>query len=137
MGDMTLIEPIGLKRLIRCCQRLTSTEPAFLDGYAHWVGALVALNHGAEAVAVARPVFDTAVTLVPAAFKGYIPYSFLENRPFHRLAVNMLLAYDQVNQPDEAKAIAQRMLKWWPNDNIGFRFLLDDIKEFGRVVQDE
>lgn len=136
MGDMSVMEPSGLKRLIRCCQRLTGLEPAFLDGYAHWAGALVTLNHGAEGVAIARPVYDAAIALLPTTFKGYIPYSYLENRPFHRLAVNLLLAYDQMNQPDEAKAIAQRMLKWWPNDNIGFRFLLSDIKEFGRIKRD-
>lgn len=122
-GDMAEIGFAGLNKIIASCRQLTGKEPAFLDGYAHWAGALVALNQSPEAVVVARPVYDMACALIPGAFNGFIPYSDLDNRPFHRLAVNLLLAHKKINQIDEATAIARCMLKWWPNDNIGFRFL--------------
>lgn len=136
MGDMTLIRAAGLNKIITRCRKLTTKEPAFLDGYAHWAGALVALNRGAECIALARPVYEAALALVPYSFRGFIPYPYLENRPFHRLALNLLLAYDQNNQVNEAKGIAMTMLKWWPNDNIGFRLLLSDFEEFGRIKQE-
>jgi hypothetical protein len=124
--DVGEMPPADLEMIIARCRDLTAAEPAFLDGYAHWASALVALNRGAECVGMARPVYDAACAMVPGTFNGLIPYWDLENRPFHRLAHNLLLAHKQAGQFAEAKAIAQRMLQWWPNDNIGFRFLLND-----------
>jgi hypothetical protein len=124
--DLAQMPPAALMQLIVRCQELAMEEPAFLDGYAHWAGALVKLDRGAECIAIMRPVYSAACSLVPKSFRGLVPYWPLENRPFHRLAVNLFLAYRQVGQHDEANGISQRMLQWWPNDNIGFRFLLND-----------
>lgn len=123
-GDMGTISLPGLQKIIEISQKLTQREPAFLDGYAHWAGALVELERYDDCIAMASPVYDAACALIPPTFKGYIPYLYLENRPFHRLAVNLLLAHYGAGQDVKAKAIASRMLKWWPSDNIGFRFLL-------------
>ncbi len=128
-GDMTEISTLGLQEIILTCRTLTSREPAFLDGYAHWAGALVALEQHEDCIAIAAPVFNAARALIPADFNGLVPYSYLSNRPFHRLAHNLLLAYYGVNQIEEAQAIAQQMLAWWPNDNIGFRFLLTPVED--------
>lgn len=124
-GDMTEIPESGLQEIIKACTKLTKQEPAFIDGYAHWAGALVSLKQHKECIAMAAPVFDAACALIPSDIEVFIPYSYLSNRPFHRLANNLLLAYYGVGKNDEAKAIAQQMLKWWPKDNIGFRFMLE------------
>lgn len=128
-GNMTDISDVGLLKIISGCRIYTAREPAFIDGYAHWAGALVSLEQHEECIAMAVPVFNAACALIPSDFVGYIPYSYLSNRPFHRLAHNLLLAYYGAGKNEEAKSIALQMLKWWPNDNIGFRFLLTPEEE--------
>lgn len=123
-GDMTEISAFGLQQIITGCRIYTAREPAFLDGYAHWAGALVALEQHEDCIAMALPIFNAACALIPSDYNGFVPYSYLSNRPFHRLANNLLLAYYGVGKNDDAKTIAQQMLTWWPNDNIGFRFML-------------
>lgn len=124
-GDMTTIPEEGIKLIISACKTLTQREPAFLDGYAHWVGALVSHYQHQEAIKIGLPVLEAAFDLLQSAPKKYkVSYYELPNRPFFRLAHNMVLAYYGVKNNADAKKLAQKMLKLWPNDNVGFRFLL-------------
>jgi hypothetical protein len=126
LGDMTEIPNAGLKQIIAACDRLIKSEPAFLDGYAHWVGALVALGMHKEATLLGAPVLEAAFELLKTAPKKYqLSYYELPNRPFFRLAHNLVLAFYGDNKNTEAKKLAQKMLKLWSNDNMGFRFLLE------------
>lgn len=129
MGDMSVMDEDALDEVIRISKRLVKKEPAFLDGYAHWVGALVAYEENKEAreaVSIGMPVLDAAFQMIETIPKGYyLNYYSLANRPFFRLAHNMVLALYGVNKPIEAKELAEKMLKVWPNDNVGFRFLLE------------
>lgn len=125
-GDMTVIPVAGLNQIISACDSLTKREPAFLDGYAHWVGALVALEKNKDAIEIGLPVLKTACALLETAPKKYLlNYYELSNRPFFRLAHNLVLAYYGDNKNAEAKKLAQKMLKLCPGDNVGFRFLLE------------
>lgn len=137
MGDMTLIPASGLKKLVNTSKTLIKREPAFLDGYAHGVGALSTLGKPKEAVDFGVEAYQAAVTLIPNSFRGYIPYACLTNRPFHRLAINLVIAYDQLRMTKEAIDIAEQMLKWWPNDNIGFRYVLHDLKLHGCIQTED
>ena len=56
----------------------------------------------------------------------FMPYYCLGNRPFHRLAHALVLAYLGLKETDKALALCKRMLALWPNDNIGFRFIIAD-----------
>ena len=123
-GDMTEIPHHDLQTIIRACARLTEREPAFIDGYAHCAGALVSIERHEECISMAEPVFNAILSLIPKSFTGFIPYYYLENRPFHRLAGNLVLAYHGAGKNSKAKSVAEKMLLWWPNDNMGFRFLL-------------
>jgi tetratricopeptide (TPR) repeat protein len=125
-GDMTEIPLKNLKTLIAACTRLTKREPEFIDGYAHWAGALVCLERHEDCIAMAEPVFNAILALIPNRFSGFIPYAYLQNRPFHRLAFNLTLAYLGAGKNSEAKAIIEKMLSWWPNDNMGFQFCLSE-----------
>lgn len=114
------------------CRQLIKQNPSFIDGYAHLGNALFWMNEHAETVSVCRPFFDQICSLVPSAFKGRINYYELDNRPFFRLAHTLVLAYYGLQTKDgdrQAKRLAKQMLKWWPNDNIGFRFLLSPSEE--------
>lgn len=128
-GDLVNLDNHELEILLQTCKALIKLEPAFLDGYAHWVGALVAReenNDARTAVAVGMPVLEAAFKLIDTIPKNYyLNYYSLANRPFFRLAHNMVLALYAVNKNDEAQALAEKMLKVWPNDNVGFRFLLE------------
>jgi hypothetical protein len=124
VGDMHTMGSEANQRMAELCESLCKVAPEFLDGYAHRAGALVALRRHAEAVEVAAPVFAAASELIGKGYKGYVPYWYLENRPFHRLAHNLVLAHAGTGEADKAHLIAAQMLKWWPNDNIGFRYLL-------------
>lgn len=122
LGDMTLIPEYGLKEIVKLCKSLTKDAPTFIDGYAHWAGALIALKQYNKCIKMALPIFESICKTIPV--NSLVSYYELSNRPFHRLAVNLLLAYYGANKDDKAKAIAEKMLLLWPNDNIGFRYLL-------------
>lgn len=113
--------------LANLCKGLIRRNSSFLDGYAHLANAQFWLGEHDETIKVCRPVFDQVSSLLPEGFKGRIPYSRLENRPFHRLAHSLVLAYYGLKSAagdKQALLLAKQMLKWWPNDNLGFRFLL-------------
>lgn len=113
------------KALATLCQKLVILEPRFIDGYAHWAGALVSLERFDEAVTVAEPVLNEIFELFATAPKSYKPsYRDLPNRPFFRLAHHLVLAYFGQEENDKAINLSKKMLKLWPTDNIGFRFLL-------------
>lgn len=115
------------RELVRLCRKLIDRDPSFIDGYAHLCSALYWLGEFEAAIGLARPLFDRVSALLPTSFRGRVSYLHLENRPFHRLAHGLVLAYYSFGSAEgnkQAGRLAKRMLRWWPNDNIGFRFLL-------------
>lgn len=125
-GDLTTLDYDELEHLILNCKALVKIEPAFLDGYAHWVGALVAQENFIEAIKVGEPVANAALDLIKVIPKSYkLNYYCLANRPFFRLIHNLVLALYGDNKNTKAKKLSEKMLELWPNDNVGFRFLLD------------
>lgn len=110
--------------MIRECERATLEEPAYLDAYAHWLLLLYEIGSFDKAIELGQRVFDEACALMPSEFSGLIPYGELDNRPFHRLAHNLACALHKGRRIKAARLIARRMLVWWPNDNMGFRYFL-------------
>lgn len=130
-GDLTILDDDELKILIQTSKALVNIEPAFLDGYAHWVGALVAREKQKEAVEIGEPVVNAVFDLIKDIPKSYyLNYYCLANRPFFRLTQNLVLALYGVEKNADAKKLAEKMLKVWPNDNVGFRFLLDPPQDY-------
>lgn len=116
------------RELGKLCKKLIASDPSFIDGYAHLCTALWNLDDFRSAIDVGRPIYDQLCALLPPSFTGRVPYQHLENRPYHRLAHVLVLAYYGLKTREgdrEASLLAKRMLKRWPNDNMGFRFLLD------------
>jgi len=113
--------------MIDVCQSLVMKEPGFLDGYAHWANSLYWLGRYQTVIDMNKPILDRLTGMLPLGFKGRVSYSALLNRPVHRLVHTLVLAYWklQTSEGDRAAiALSKKMLKWWPNDNTGFRFLL-------------
>lgn len=113
--------------LVALCDKLLSQNPLLMDAYASKASALSALGRHEEAIEAGRAAFDSASKLLPATDGLRVSYYELANRPFHRLAFAVaeasLKVGDALNK-ERGKIIAESMLKWWPNDNMGFRFLL-------------
>lgn len=113
--------------LAQHCRKVLAIDPNFIHAYAELCSALLWLKRFEEAIEVAQPVFDQLKRQLPRHFSGRIPYYSQENRPLHQLAHALVRCYfglqtEQGNQ--KAVQIATQMLKWWPQDNAGFRFLL-------------
>jgi hypothetical protein len=104
-----------------------------VDGYAQLVAARVSLGKPELAIEAGQSIFDQATKLIERHGHVQVPYYNLANRPFHRLAHGLVLAHLGVArkasgvEKDAAKAraraIIDQMLVWWPNDNMGLRFL--------------
>lgn len=130
-GDLTTLDHDELEHLILNCKAFVHIEPAFLDGYAHWVGALVAQENFIEAIKVGEPVANAALDLIKDIPKTYkLNYYCLANRPFFRLIHNLVLALYGDNKNTQARKLSEKMLELWPNDNVGFRFLLDPPEDY-------
>lgn len=130
-GDLTTLDHDELEHLILNCKAFVHIEPAFLDGYAHWVGALVAQENFIEAIKVGEPVANAALDLIKDIPKTYkLNYYSLANRPFFRLIHNLVLALYGDNKNTQARKLSEKMLELWPNDNVGFRFLLDPPQDY-------
>lgn len=117
------------ERMLRLCEQLIARQPAFLDGYAHLAVALMHLGRHEEVIARLLPIYEAIVAAFPEGkqFKGRISYYELSNRPFHRIGANLVVsAYEQGTTAGDklGSAIAKQMYRWWPNDNLGFRFIL-------------
>jgi hypothetical protein len=111
---------------------LTKQEPAFVDGYAFQVGAYVTTGENRKAINLAEPLVATIFEMIAKCADEHnakellMPYAFLSNRPFHRLAHGLVLAYLAEGETDKGVALAKRMFDLWPNDNMGFRFIIAD-----------
>lgn len=113
--------------LAKLCRQLIQQDPCFIDGYAHLGNALFWLRRHEETIAVCQPFFDQLCALLPSDFEGRVAYTDLGNRPFFRLAHTLVLAHYGLGTQagnKQALKLAQRMLKLWPNDNLGFGPLL-------------
>lgn len=119
-------ERMAHRKLINVCEHCTKQEPAFLDGYAHWMSALVEIKKPKLAVEIGLPVYDAACKLIDEAMNVYklSPYE-LSNRPFYRVAFNLAAALYADGKITEAKTIANKMLIYSPEDVRGFKYFLE------------
>jgi hypothetical protein len=115
----------SLAPLLRAAREAVARCPLFLDGWSRVAGLLFTQHKFAEALAVAEPVATALLNMLPTAGVVQVRYGHLENRPFFRIVHCHLLLLHQAGRHREADALAARMYRLWPGDNMGFRFLLD------------
>lgn len=80
-----------------------------------------------EAAQIWEQAFKRCSALIPNGFSGQILWIELDNRPFLRVAYGLLNAHLHVGRVRAADKLAQQLLRWNPQDNLGVRWLLPDI----------
>jgi len=116
--------PLGLASLLAAARKAVERCPLYLDGWNRAAGALFTQGKFAEAMAIVEPVAVALLDLLPSEGTIQASYRDLSNRPFYRIVHCYLLLLHQAGRHREADVLAGRMYGLWPNDNIGFRFLL-------------
>jgi tetratricopeptide (TPR) repeat protein len=88
-----------------------------------------------EATEVYEEAYNRATKLIPKGFRGQISWLYLENRSFLRVAHGYLLGLMHAQENRKAKALANKLLRWCPQDNLGVRFLIPDINFINGEVE--
>lgn len=114
----------GLASLLAASRKAVERCPLYLDGWNRVAGALFTQGKFAEAMAIVEPVAVALLDLLPSEGTIQASYRDLSNRPFYRIVHCYLLLLHEAGRHREADVLAGRMYGLWPNDNIGFRFLL-------------
>ena len=123
-GSYSEYSPADLSMLLDQAREAVTRCRLYLDGWNRIAGSLWTQKKFREGLAVAEPIVLTLLELLPTQGLIQVCYGQLQNRPFFRLAHCYLLLLHALERHREANALARRMLQLWPNDNIGFRFLL-------------
>lgn len=123
-GDFDDYDPIDLQKLIKAAKASVDRCPLHIEAWNFIGGALFAQRKYTEAMAVVEPVATGLLALLPSQGLIHVCYGDLSNRPFYRVVHCYLLLLDKAGRHTEADALAKRMYALWPNDNMGFRFLL-------------
>lgn len=123
-GSFEEYTPAGLRRYAEAARAAVARCPLYVDGWNVLAGALFTQREYKKAIEVAEPVATSLLGMLPS--KGFVQvcYGTLDNRPFYRIVHCYLLLLHALDRHAEADLLAKRMYALWPNDNMGFRFLL-------------
>lgn len=122
-GRLDTIEPRALAHLITVVEASLRRCPFNLEGVPRLAGCYLQAGRDAEALVLIEPVTNAVLSMLPENENIQVSYYELDNRPFHRMMLHYVLALDRADRHADADAAVKRMLKLWPNDNIGFRFI--------------
>ncbi|MFB6984655.1 hypothetical protein ACNPQN_39090 [Streptomyces sp. NPDC056297] len=109
-------------------------DPRQIDCWAHLgTDALERVDSDATALTEALDYYQTAVAVaelsLPPAFTGILPWSQLDNRPFHRALHGLGLAWWRLAETSKAAAVMGNSLWTNPNDNQGVRHLISKVNK--------
>lgn len=117
-------DPAELRQLVRRARHAVSRCPFCIEAINVLAGLLYSLGAYDESMSVAEPGATMLLAMVPTNHtRVQVPYGFLKNRPFFRLCYVYLLLLDRAGRHKEANALAKRMHRYCPSDNMGFRYL--------------
>ncbi len=113
-----------LQHLVERAMHAVRRCPFCVEAINVYAGLLYSLGAYDQAMAVAEPAATALLSMVPTDHTlVHVPYGFLSNRPFFRLCYVYLLLLDRARRDKEANALARRMHRFCPSDNMGFRFM--------------
>lgn len=124
-SDLKAMTPRALQKLVKLSEKALEMEPGFLYAAALQVGALIELGRAEEAVwQGASQVALVDYQLLPPGFAGEISFKEQTNRGYHRLNHHLVLALQACGRREEAAVVAKKMVRFWGEDNLGFRHLV-------------
>lgn len=123
-GDFNDYTSRGLATLLRAAREAVARCPLYVDGWNRVAGTLFTQRKFKEALSIAEPIASALLDLLPTEGAVQVSYGQLQNRPFFRIVHCYLLLLHEAGRHKEADALADRMVRFWPNDNLGFRFLM-------------
>ncbi|MBX3700306.1 MAG: hypothetical protein KF903_04825 [Dokdonella sp.] len=125
-GDFSDYSPSALRSLVSAAHQAVDRCPAFVDGWNFLAGALFRAGLWRDSLAISEPIATGLLSGLPTSRSGVVQvcYGMLANRPFFRIAHCYLLGLHHAERHVEADTLAHRLYSLWPNDNMGFRFLL-------------
>ena len=109
--------------------RLWEDYPECIDALVH-LGSLYfekkdSLNHCYNCYKVAVEIVKKSL---PKDFDGIILWGFIENRPYLRALNGYCFTLWRQQQFEEALAVAEKLYRICPSDNLGIRFIIDKIR---------
>jgi tetratricopeptide (TPR) repeat protein len=110
--------------------------PHFIDAYNQLAVLELDLGNRSQAGLYFQSALEIGRSVMPDNFTGRLPWSWAENRPFLRALYGLSLVLLQEGINNGAKGLLERLLNLDPDDPLGARLLLEDIKK-GTVAPDE
>jgi hypothetical protein len=116
-------DPSALDYLVEHARHAVRRCPFSVEAINVLSGLLYSRGRLEEALAVVEPAATSLLEMIPTENKVvHVPYGYVLNRPFFRLCHVYLLLLHQADRHKEATALAKRMHRYCPSDNMGFRF---------------
>lgn len=117
-------EPVALNKGIK----LLSANPDNLELLNFVACRYWALKEHHKAAEIWKKAYDLGMAQIPKDFKGRISWYEVDNRSFLRCCYGHLLGLGFLGKGKEALSLANKMLKWHPDDNQGVRYLIPDFQ---------
>lgn len=125
-----------LKKARQIFNSILKECPYFIDALNHlaaveWDGGNLAAaeNHYSKA-------YEIGHSVLPGDFRGKLPWGWIDNRPFLRSLHGLALVKLRRGDARAARDLLLRLIKLDPDDRLGARMILDDIKK-GTVPWDD
>lgn len=83
-----------------------------------------------------KKAYNICQSAIPGNFKGRLPWSWTDNRPFLRAIQGLALGHLRQGNINEALQLLERLLKLNPDDEQNVKLLLEDMKK-GKLVWDD
>ncbi len=113
----------AVKILMDLCQ----ADLRCLDAHSH-LGNFVFDHHPQDPIRHYEVGFRIGKLSLGNDFNGVLPWGHIDNRPFLRCMHGYGLCLWRLERFDEAERIFDQMLWLNPSDNLGVRFLIDEVK---------
>jgi tetratricopeptide (TPR) repeat protein len=112
---------------LKILMELSQADLRCLDAHSH-LGNLAFDHMPQDAIRHYEVGFRIGELSLGEDFTGVLPWGFIDNRPFMRCMHGYGLCLWRLGCFDEAARIFNRLLWLNPPDNLGVRFIIDDVK---------
>lgn len=107
--------------------RIILKDPLFHEAYLLLSSLYATEENFEEAKSTLKKGINIWESRIPEDFKGEIPWGILENRPYLTLLYKLSDLADIIGNTDESIQIAEKLLKYNPNDNQGVRWFVGNL----------